>query len=70
MRTKRTVSDWNLSSAVTALLDARPDSILIEIGLPIWRPGACSYLATFGATRASSLAAAEILGLIRAGYMR
>jgi beta-N-acetylhexosaminidase len=57
-------------SVVTALLAARPDSTLIEMGLPIWRPRARAYLATFGATRASSLATAEMLGLTRAGHMR
>jgi beta-N-acetylhexosaminidase len=57
-------------SVVTALLAARPDSIVIEMGLPIWRPPARTYLATFGATRASSLATAEMLGLTRAGHMR
>ncbi len=48
---------------VTMLLAARPDATVIEMGLPVWRPPARAYLATFGATRASSLAAAEILGL-------
>jgi beta-N-acetylhexosaminidase len=57
-------------SVVTTLVATRPDSIVIEMGLPIWRPRARAYLATFGATRASSLAAAEILGLTRAGHMR
>ena len=57
-------------SVVTALLAKRPDSIVIEMGLPIWRPPARTYLATFGATRASSLATAEMLGLTRAGHMR
>jgi len=57
-------------SVVTALLATRPDSIVIEMGLPIWRPPARAYLATFGATRASSLATAEILGLTQAGHMR
>ena len=46
-----------------ALLAARPDAVVVEMGLPVWRPPAPAYLATFGATRASSRAAAEILGL-------
>jgi beta-N-acetylhexosaminidase len=59
-------------SVVRSLLDARPDAVLVEMGLPIWRPSdsdaagpaaSLAYLATFGATHASSLAAAEILGL-------
>ena len=53
-------------SVVQALLAARPDAVLVEMGLPVWRatysPGG-TYVATFGATRASSRAVAEILGL-------
>ena len=48
---------------VLALLAARPDAVIVEMGLPVWRPPAQAYLVTFGATRASSLAAAEVLGL-------
>jgi hypothetical protein len=33
------------------------------MGLPVWRPRAGLYLATFGASRISSRAAAEVLGL-------
>ncbi len=53
-------------SLLGALLGARPDLVLVEMGLPIWRPpaGTC-YLATFGASRASAQAAAEVLGLAR-----
>jgi beta-N-acetylhexosaminidase len=50
-------------SVVRELLAARPAAVVVEMGLPIWHPPAASYLATFGATRASSLAAAELLGL-------
>ena len=43
---------------------ARPDLVLVEIGLPLWRPPeGTSYVATFGASRASAQAAAELLGL-------
>jgi beta-N-acetylhexosaminidase len=61
-----------VQAVVGALLAARPDAVVIEMGLPVWRPSADgahgshpthAYLATFGATYASSLAAAEILGL-------
>ena len=49
---------------VSALLAARPDLILVEMGLPFWRPPeGTSYLATYGASRASAHAAAELLGL-------
>lgn len=50
---------------VTAVLAERPDTILVEMGLPYWRPPEGkyqSYLATFGASRANTRAAAEILG--------
>jgi hypothetical protein len=36
----------------------------VEMGLPFWRPPeGTSYLATYGASRASAHAAAELLGL-------
>ena len=48
---------------VSALITARPDAVIVEMGLPVWHPPAEVYLATFGATRASSQAAAQLLGL-------
>ena len=50
-------------SLVRDLLAARTAAVVVEMGLPVWHPPTDSYLATFGATRASSLAAAELLGL-------
>jgi beta-N-acetylhexosaminidase len=53
-------------SLVTAVLAERPDTILVEMGLPYWQPptGAYqAYLATYGASRANAQAAAELLGL-------
>jgi hypothetical protein len=51
-------------AAVDRLLSARPDAVVVEMGLPGWRPPAArSYLATYGAARTSGQAAAEILGL-------
>ena len=56
--------DPNTRSLVSALLEARPDTVLVEMGLPRWQPPeGTSYLATFGASRASAQAAAELLGL-------
>jgi hypothetical protein len=56
--------DQNTRSLVNALLAARPDLVLVEMGLPLWRPPeGTSYLATYGASRASAHAAAEFLGL-------
>ena len=51
-------------SLVSTLLAARPDLVLLEMGLPLWHPPeGTSYLATYGASRASAHAAAEALGL-------
>jgi beta-N-acetylhexosaminidase len=56
--------DDNTFSLVRALLTARPDTVLVEMGLPRWQPpDGTSYLATYGASRASAQAAAELLGL-------
>ncbi len=51
---------------VTRLVTGRPDATVVEMGLPVWRPPAGGYLATYGAARTSSLAAAEVLGLTTA----
>ena len=48
---------------VTRLLAARPDTVVLEMGLPVWRPAGGAYLATYGAARTSGQAAAEVLGL-------
>jgi beta-N-acetylhexosaminidase len=48
---------------VTRVLTARPDAVIVEMGLPVWRPPGGLQVATFGAARASGQAAAEILGL-------
>jgi beta-N-acetylhexosaminidase len=56
--------DPGVRSLVGALLAARPDAVLVEMGLPVWRPpDGTSYLVTYGASRASAQAAAELLGL-------
>ena len=56
--------DQNTRALVNALLAARPDLVLVEMGLPLWRPPeGTSYVATYGASRASAHAAAELLGL-------
>jgi beta-N-acetylhexosaminidase len=53
------------SSMVTELLTARPDLVLVEMGLPLWRPpDGTGHLVTYGASRASAQAAAERLGLL------
>ncbi|WP_246236903.1 glycoside hydrolase family 3 protein [Actinomadura chibensis] len=49
-----------------ALLTARPDTVVVEMGLPVWRPGSAVYMATYGAAAANAQAAAELLGLTTA----
>ena len=44
------------------LLAARPDAIVVEMGLPVWRPPAGGYVATYGAARTSGQTAAVVLG--------
>jgi beta-N-acetylhexosaminidase len=51
---------------VTRLLAARPDAVVVEMGLPVWRPPHAVHVATYGAARISGLAAAEVLGLVPA----
>ncbi|MGW0806858.1 glycoside hydrolase family 3 protein [Nonomuraea sp. NPDC002799] len=46
---------------VSALVAARPDATVIEMGLPIWRPQSGAYIATYGAARANAQAAIELL---------
>jgi beta-N-acetylhexosaminidase len=55
--------DPGAQAVITRLLAARPDAIVVEMGLPVWRPPARAYLATYGASRISGQAAAELLGL-------
>jgi beta-N-acetylhexosaminidase len=47
--------------AVAALLAARPDAVVVEMGLPGPVPASRGWIATGGASRASALAAAEAL---------
>ncbi|MEU8075369.1 glycoside hydrolase family 3 N-terminal domain-containing protein [Catellatospora citrea] len=48
-------------SARTALLAARPDAVIVELGMPEPAPVGATYLVTHGGTRACAVAAAEIL---------
>src|SRR5712691_8548032 len=53
--------DWARAEA-ERLLALHPDAIVVETGLPLWRPEAASaYIATHGAGRANLEAAAERL---------
>jgi beta-N-acetylhexosaminidase len=53
-------------AVTTALLSARPDTVVVEMGLPLWRPASGGYVATYGAARPNGQAAAEALGLASA----
>ena len=44
------------------LLAARPDAVVVEMGLPVWRPPGGAYVATYGAARPNAQAAAESWG--------
>jgi beta-N-acetylhexosaminidase len=48
---------------VRLILAARPDAVVVEMGLPAWRPEAGTFVATYGAAASSGRAVAEILGL-------
>jgi beta-N-acetylhexosaminidase len=49
---------------VSELIAARPDLVMVEMGIPDWAPPpGLAYLATYGASRVSAQAAAEALGL-------
>jgi beta-N-acetylhexosaminidase len=51
-------------AVVTGLLAARPDVVVLDMGLPFWQPPGGVHVATYGAARASAQAAAEVLGLV------
>jgi hypothetical protein len=43
-------------------VDAHPEAIVVETGLPNWRPSSArGYVATYGGSRASLEAVAELL---------
>jgi beta-N-acetylhexosaminidase len=51
-------------SLVGEVLAARPDAVIVEMGVPAWTPApGTAYLATYGASRVCAQAAAEALGL-------
>ena len=50
-------------AVVTRLLEARPDTVVVEMGLPLWRPPGGLHIATYGAAHTNAQAAAELLGL-------
>lgn len=46
---------------VSRLVTERPDTIVIELGLPVWRPASAVYIAAYGSARANTQAAVELL---------
>ena len=53
--------EWQREAA-TRLVAAAPDAIVVEVGLPVWRPeGAAGYVATHGAAKVNVEAAVERL---------
>jgi beta-N-acetylhexosaminidase len=53
--------EWEREAA-EQVLDAAPDAVVVETGIPLWRPSrAAGYVATSGAGRVNLEAAAEVL---------
>ncbi len=52
-------------AVITGLVAARPDTVVVDMGLPLWRPPGGVHVATYGAARVNAEAAAEVLGLAR-----
>ncbi|MFI0773457.1 glycoside hydrolase family 3 protein [Streptomyces sp. NPDC021212] len=50
-----------MSEAVTGLLRGRPDAVVVEMGFPLDGAGDPADLVTYGATRVSGIAAAEVV---------
>ncbi|GAB2491076.1 glycoside hydrolase family 3 protein [Nocardiopsis aegyptia] len=47
---------------VSRLLAAHPAAVVVEMGLPIWRPDCGAYVSTYGAAHVNARSAAELLG--------
>ena len=54
-----------MTGALDALLAARPDTIVVEMGLPEAAPRGALHIATHGAARVCGIAAAEIITGLR-----
>lgn len=50
-----------MTDALAALLDARPDTVVVEMGLPQAPPRGALHIATHGAARVCGRAAAEVI---------
>ncbi|WP_017557112.1 glycoside hydrolase family 3 protein [Nocardiopsis baichengensis] len=47
---------------VEALCRARPDAVVVEMGLPVWRPECRAHVRSYGAARVNGQSVAELLG--------
>ncbi len=52
--------EW-MREATDSLVSSVPDSIVVEVGLPVWRPRSQGYIATLGGSRVSYEALAELI---------
>lgn len=46
---------------VTRLCQQRPDTVAVEMGLPVWRPDSRAHISTYGAAWVNAQSAAELL---------
>ncbi|MFD0802900.1 glycoside hydrolase family 3 protein, partial [Streptomonospora algeriensis] len=47
---------------VAELCRHRPELVVVEMGLPAWRPQCRAHISTYGAGRVNGQSAAEVLG--------
>ncbi|MBB6170782.1 beta-N-acetylhexosaminidase [Nocardiopsis mwathae] len=68
------VRDAHRHAAARRLLEevcrARPDTVVVEMGLPAWRPRCQAHISTYGAARVNGRSAAELLGAASATPVR
>jgi beta-N-acetylhexosaminidase len=57
-----------MADAVHALITARPDAVVVEMGVPQAPPGGALHIATHGAARVCGRAAAEVIAGTVAGH--
>lgn len=50
-----------MTAALDALVPARPDTVVVEMGVPRAEPRGALYIATHGASRVCGRAAAELI---------
>lgn len=50
-----------MTEVLDALVAARPDTVVVEMGVPLAEPRGALYVATHGASRVCGRAAAEVI---------